>query len=78
MKKIFQSRTNLSHKLGNFWFAMQLLIVAVSLPVMSVIQISHSGKSAQLRQYNETVKKSKQNLLDANLLERAIDLHRVN
>jgi len=78
MKKIFQSSTNFSQKLRNFWFAMQLLIVAVSLPMMSVIQISHSSKTVQSKQDNETVKKSKQNEMDAYLLKQPLELNKMN
>ncbi|MDQ6903784.1 MAG: hypothetical protein M3139_12330 [Bacteroidota bacterium] len=78
MKKIFKSSTNFSQKLRNFWFGMQLFIVAISLPAMSVIQISQTSKTAQSKQNNEVLKKSKQNLLDANLLEKTIDFNQVN
>ena len=78
MKKIFKSSTTFSQKLRNFWFAMQLLIVAVSLPMMSVIQISQTGKTAHMKQGNEMVKKSKQTLLDASLLDKTTDLSQMN
>ena len=57
---------------------MQLLIVAVSLPMMSVIQISHSSKTVQSKQDNETVKKSKQNEMDAYLLKQPLELNKMN
>ncbi len=36
------SNSNFLFNLKNVWFALQLLIVSVSLPVMSFVQVSHT------------------------------------
>ena len=45
MKKSFNSNSNLIQKFKNFWFALQLLIVSVSLPVMCFVQVSHGNNN---------------------------------
>ncbi|MDQ2863551.1 MAG: hypothetical protein M3R50_07890 [Bacteroidota bacterium] len=43
MKKSFNSNSNLIQKFKNFWCALQLLIVSVSLPVMCFVQFSRDN-----------------------------------
>ena len=50
MKKLANSKSNLLHGVKNFWFALQLLIVSVSLPVMSFFQVSHATNVASSKQ----------------------------
>ena len=62
MKKTFNSKSNLLNKAKNFWFALQLLIVSVSLPVLSIIQMSRTVNDANSKQQEEVIKNSaKQN-----------------
>ena len=53
MKKTF----NLNN-LKNLWFAMQLLIVSVSLPVMCAIQLSHATNDVNQKQQQEVIRNS--------------------
>jgi hypothetical protein len=55
MKTRFESNNSISQAFKNFWFALQLLIVSVSLPVMSFIQISHSGKIDNTKQQDKVI-----------------------
>ena len=57
MKKTINLNSNFLVKLKRFWFAMQLLIVSVSLPVMCIVQMSHSSDKVT-RQQEEVIKKS--------------------
>lgn len=43
MKKSFNSNSDLIQKFKNFWFALELLIVSVSLPVMCFVQLSRDN-----------------------------------
>jgi len=43
MKKSFNLNSNLIQKFKNFLFALQLLIVSVSLPVISFVQMSRGN-----------------------------------
>lgn len=53
MKKLLKSKSNFLHSLKNFWFGLQLLIASVSLPVMSFVQVAHTGStSKQLEKVN--------------------------
>ena len=45
MKKTFKSNSDIVQKLKNLWFALQLLIVSVSLPVMCFIQVTRGSNS---------------------------------
>ena len=56
MKKTFNSKSNLLDKAKNFWFALQLLIVSVSLPVLSIIQMSHTVNDQNSKQQEEVIK----------------------
>lgn len=47
MKKLLKSKGNFLYSLKNFWFALQLLIVSVSLPVMSFVQVAHTGSNSK-------------------------------
>ncbi len=62
MKKTFNSKSNLLNKAKNFWFALQLLIVSVSLPVLSIVQMSRTVNERNSKQQEEVIKNSeKQN-----------------
>lgn len=62
MKKTFNSKSNLLNKAKNFWFALQLLIVSVSLPVLSIVQMSRTVNDPNSKQQEEVIKNSeKQN-----------------
>jgi hypothetical protein len=62
MKKTFNSKSNLLDKAKNFWFALQLLIVSVSLPVLSIVQMSRTVNDPNSKQQEEVIKNSeKQN-----------------
>lgn len=50
MKKLANSKSNLLHGVKNFWFALQWLIVSISLPVMSFFQVSHAANVASSKQ----------------------------
>lgn len=53
MKKLLNPKSNFLYSLKNFWFGLQLLIVSVSLPVMSFVQVAHTGSnSKQLEKVN--------------------------
>ncbi len=39
----------IASKIKNWWFACQLLVVAVSLPAMSVYQISHTANREEIK-----------------------------
>lgn len=58
MKKTFNSKSNLLDKAKNFWFALQLLIVSVSLPVLSIIQMSRTVSDPNSKQQEEVIKNS--------------------
>lgn len=58
MKKIFKLNSNFLMKLKNFWFAAQLLIVSVSLPVMSIVQMSRPETKVKKQQQEEVIKKA--------------------
>jgi len=63
MKKTLNSKSsNLLNKAKNFWFALQLLIVSVSLPVLSIVQMSRTVNDPNSKQREEVIKNSeKQN-----------------
>jgi hypothetical protein len=62
MKTTFNSKSNLLLRLKNFWFATQLLIVSVSLPVLCFVEVSHPGNDGDSKQQEEVIKSSvKQN-----------------
>jgi hypothetical protein len=62
MKTTFNSKSNLLDKAKNFWFALQLLIVSVSLPVLSIVQMSRTVNDPNSKQQEEVIKNSvKQN-----------------
>ncbi len=62
MKKTFKSTGNFLQSLKNFWFALQLLIVSVSLPVMSFVQVAHSANEVNSKQEDKVISNSaKQN-----------------
>ena len=50
MKTISKSNSNFLFNLKNVWFALQLLIVSVSLPVMSFVQVSHADNAVNSKQ----------------------------
>ena len=58
MKKTFKLNGNFLSRLKNFWFAMQLLIVSVSLPVLCFVQISHTADEVNQKQQEEVIKNS--------------------
>ena len=58
MKKTFKLNSNFLSRLKNFWFAMQLLIVSVSLPVLSIVQMSHSVNEVNSKQQEKVIKSS--------------------
>jgi len=58
MKKSFNSKSNLLNRAKNFWFALQLLIVSVSLPVLSIVQMSRTTNDANSKQQEEVIKNS--------------------
>ena len=58
MKKTFKLNSNFLSRLKNFWFAMQLLIVSVSLPVLCFVQMSHSVNEVNQKQQEEVIKNS--------------------
>ena len=58
MKKISKSNSNFLFNLKNFWFALQLLIVSVSLPVMSFIQVSHTKNVVNSKQAEQVTNHS--------------------
>jgi hypothetical protein len=58
MKKTFNSKSNFLSRAKNFWFALQLLIVSVSLPVLSIVQMSHSVNDVNSKQQEEVIKRS--------------------
>ena len=58
MKTTFKLNSNFLSRLKNFWFAMQLLIVSVSLPVLSIVQMSHSVNEVNSKQQEEVIKNS--------------------
>lgn len=61
MKKTFKFSSNFLVQLKNFWFGLQLLIIAVSLPVMCYIQVSHSNYMNNKHLGTVTSKSEKQN-----------------
>ena len=62
MKTTFNSKSNILNKAKNFWFALQLLIISVSLPVLSIVQMSRTTNDANSKQQEEVIKNSvKQN-----------------
>ena len=62
MKKTFNLKSNLVDKAKNFWFALQLLIISVSLPVLSIVQMSRTVNDPNSKQQEEVIKNSvKQN-----------------
>jgi hypothetical protein len=68
MKKIIQSNIGITQKIKNLWFAMQLFIVAISLPVLSIVQISHKGNDVGQKQNIEVSKSLSRHIqLDAAL-----------
>jgi hypothetical protein len=58
MKKTFNVNSNLSERLKRFWFATQLLIVSVSLPVMCFVEVSHTSNDVNQKQQEEVIKRS--------------------
>ncbi len=58
MKKTFKLNGNFLSRLKNFWFAMQLLIVSVSLPVLCFVQISHTADKVNPKQQEQVIKNS--------------------
>lgn len=58
MKKIFNSKSSLLNKAKNFWFALQLLIVSVSLPVLCIVQMSRTVNDPNSKQQEEVIKNS--------------------
>ena len=56
MKKTFKLNSNFLVRLKNFWFAAQLLIVSVSLPLLCFAELSYSGNPKQ--QQDEVIKNS--------------------
>ena len=58
MKKTFNSKSNILNKAKNFWFALQLLIVSVSLPVLSIVQMSRTTSDSNSHQQQEVNKNS--------------------
>lgn len=54
MKNSFKLNGNFLHSLKNFWFGLQLLIVSVSLPVISFIQVSCRGSKAHTKKVEKT------------------------
>ena len=58
MKTTFNSKSNLLNKAKNFWFALQLLIVSVSLPVLSIVQMSRTVNDPNSKQQEEVIKNS--------------------
>ena len=58
MKTTFNSKSNILNKAKNFWFALQLLIVSVSLPVLSIVQMSRTTNDANSKQKEEVIKNS--------------------
>jgi hypothetical protein len=58
MKKTFNSKSNFIVRLKNFWFAMQLLIVSVSLPVLCFIELARPGDDVNSKQQQEVIKNS--------------------
>ena len=58
MKTTFKLNSNFLSRLKNFWFALQLLIVSVSLPVLSIVQMSHSVNEVNSKQQEEVIKSS--------------------
>jgi len=58
MKKTFKLSSNFLNRLKNFWFAMQLLIVSVSLPILSFVEIAHSTNEVNSKQQEEVIKNS--------------------
>lgn len=58
MKKAFNLNSNTLNRLKNFWFALQLLIVSVSLPVMCFVQLSHATNDVNQKQQEEVIKNS--------------------
>ena len=60
MKKTFRSNSNIVQKLKNFWFALQLLIVSVSLPAIYFVQMSR-GNGNDTQQDKVTNNSVKQN-----------------
>lgn len=62
MKTTIKSTSNFFQNLKNFWFALQLLIVSVSLPVMSFVQVAHARDELNSKQEDKVINKSvKQN-----------------
>jgi hypothetical protein len=57
MKKSFKLNSNFLVRLKNFWFATQLLIVSVSLPVLCFAELSYSGNDVK-QQQEEVIKNS--------------------
>lgn len=53
--KTFNSNSNFLQSLKNFWFALQLLIVSVSLPVMSFVQVAHSANEVNSTQEDKVI-----------------------
>ena len=58
MKTTFKLNSNFLSRLKNFWFALQLLIVSVSLPVLSIVQMSRSVNEVNSKQQEEVIKNS--------------------
>jgi hypothetical protein len=58
MKKTIKLNSSLLVQLRNFWFALQLLIVSVSLPVMSFVQMSRVTDNSNATQTENVNHKS--------------------
>ena len=58
MKKTIKSNGSSLVKLKNFWFALQLLIVSVSLPVLCFVQMSYKVSSGNSKQTDKAINNS--------------------
>jgi hypothetical protein len=55
MKKSLNSRSNFLQAMKNIWFACQLLIVSISLPVMSFLQMSYKYNPTNVKQTDKVI-----------------------
>ncbi len=56
MKTTFNSKSNLLNRAKNFWFGLQLLIVSVSLPALSIVQMSRAANDTNSKEQQEVIK----------------------
>jgi hypothetical protein len=56
MKKTFNSNSTILVRLKNLWFATQLAIVSVSLPVLCFVQVSRQGGDGNSKQQEQVIK----------------------